>query len=153
VAERGARAAAHRAGASVRQRRGVRPARNRVAALLAQVKGQLPGLDLDFMTEQLKLWADPNLHERAPGLAAQRVLRNGKRRNLDRNSQRSDMVDLHHAQYLPYVDIFTADRQNAALLRPHLDLLRRHRASRLIRVGRLMEVSDTIAELAALRVG
>jgi hypothetical protein len=120
-----------------------------LATMLMAVRAMWPELDDEALVQQVKLGADPNLHERAPGRYAQTVLRNAKRRNLDRNSRASDMVDLHHAQFLPYVDVFTTDRENESILRRHLPQIRKRRASILVRVGRLDAVADAIERVAA----
>ena len=59
------------------------------------------------------------------------------------------MVDIQHVQFLPYVDVFTTDRENEAILRPELANIRRLRASVLVRTRQLDTVADEIDRLAA----
>jgi hypothetical protein len=122
-----------------------------VADMLSQARDLWPEVDGDTLMAQVLQNEDPLLHQKAPGRFLQRCLRNTKRCNLDRNSKRSDAVDLHHVQFLPYVDVFTTDKENEAILRPLVPGLRRIRASRLLRVGRLREVSAAIDEMTQAR--
>ena len=122
-----------------------------MADMINQLRELCPEIDGDTLMALVLQNEDPDLHNVAPGLFLQRALRNAKRRNIDRNSKRSDLVDLHHVQFLPYVDVFTTDRENEAILRPLVPKVIRSRASHLLRVGRLDAVADAIEELAANR--
>jgi hypothetical protein len=123
--------------------------------MLRQLRAQFPELQNDAtvtasLRNALRAALDPDMHERAPGLYAQALLRKRKRANLDRNSRRSDMVDLMHVQFLPYVDVFTTDRENESILRPELPRIRKERASVLLRTRQLEAIADEIERLASV---
>ncbi len=122
-----------------------------MAAMLKQLKVDFPELDGDDLMARVQGNEDPNLNKHAPGKFVQRALRNAKRTNITRNSKPSDLVDLAHVQYLPYVDFMTTDRENVSILKPLAAKVRQTRASRLLRVGRLRLVAEAIEEIAAKR--
>jgi hypothetical protein len=88
---------------------------------------------------------DDASHEYSPGMFLGGRLVRCLRRNTGRNPLRSDSVDGMHAQYFPYVDVATCDRQVFACLSKHVRDLRWPRALHLFRNGQL---ADVIALLA-----
>lgn len=119
-----------------------------VVEMMKQAKDMYPELDTNALLQHMRNTIDPSLHETSPGQYAQGLLRQAKRRNVGRNSKRSDPVDLEHVLYLPYVDVFTTDRENVSILQKELPKIRKVRASILVRAGRLEVVADEVERLA-----
>jgi hypothetical protein len=88
----------------------------------------------------------------SPGRWLAQKLVSNRLRNVGRNPQRSDVVDLFHATYYPYMDVATCDRQAHDALLPFLDEVRGSRASRgqLVRNGQLATVVECLEQLPEL---
>lgn len=135
---------------------------HRDASILeAQVESLLPILDQalqalpdDLDDDEIMARAmdnhTPELGHAQPAHYLQRVLADEKRKDLQPTRKRkpSDMLDIQHAQFLPYVDVFTADKETINGLSRHENKIRKIRAARLVQVRKLGEVVASIRELA-----
>jgi hypothetical protein len=117
-----------------------------IAEMLERLRST-PGFDVDAMKAKLGESEDRSLSVRRPGVYLERALRGARQRNLDRNSKRSDLVDLHHVQYLPYVDVFTTDKENVAALSPLLANATLRRSGKLLRNRNLARVTEELVRL------
>ena len=115
-----------------------------IAEMLKQLRVTFPDLDGDDLIKMVRDNEDPRLALERPGIFFQRALRNGRRQNVTRNSKRSDLVDLQHVQFLPYVDVLTTDRENVAVLVRALPQARCGRSAKLMRNG---DLNGVIMEL------
>lgn len=98
--------------------------------------------------ERLNLWplikADPEV---APGTCLSKTLAGNRLRNVGRDPERSDSIDLEHCSYIPYVDIATCDRQAYAAIAPRLLDVKGTRTPTLFRNGQLEAVLTHIRKL------
>ena len=97
----------------------------------------------DKLTEFQRLDAWPIMKagpEVAPGAWLVKQLVANRTRNIDRDPERSDVVDLEHSMHFPYVDIATCDRQAFAALQPILGQARGSRSPHLFRNGEVQKV-------------
>lgn len=136
----------HGSSASEEDRRQVVALAGSVAETMNTVRSVVGHIDPERLLAIIRDLPEPGLATTKPGTYMQRCLRDARRRDLGRNSKRSDFVDLRHVQYVPYVDIFTTDKENVAVLTPILAKLQRH--ARVLRNRCLERVIDEVKALA-----
>lgn len=114
----------------------------------AAIASLAPAFALISELERLDLWriirataAD------APGGWLTKILAGERLRNISREPEMSDSIDLEHCAYIPYVDVATCDRQAFAAIAPRLAESRGPRAGRLFRNGDLGELVAHIETL------
>jgi hypothetical protein len=112
-------------------------------SIVAPLLSEMPEQDRFRMSEIMFPVADA-----APGRWLSTMLAANRYRNIGRTPSRSDSIDLMHCTFVPYVDIFTCDRQAFAALTPHLGSVKGTRAPRVFRNGQLGDVIRYIKSLA-----
>jgi len=86
----------------------------------------------------------------APGIALSNVVSYARHRDLTRNPDRTDSVDLEHCTYLPYVDVATCDNNVFGAVAKHLSSTRS--AIRRVKLFRNGEIAELIRCLEQLPV-
>lgn len=119
-----------------------------LAEAMTVLRGALGDVDPEQVLAMIRDMAEPGLATTKPGVYMQRSLRDARRRDLGRNSKRSDLVDLRHVQYVPYVDIFTTDKENVAVLSPVLAKWQWRRQAKVLRNRNLDRVIEEVNALA-----
>ncbi len=85
--------------------------------------------------------------DNAPGTWLARQLAGSRTRNLKRDVERNDSVDVEHCAHFPYVDIATCNRRAYPTIAAHLPTARGSRRVKLFRNQDLQQVVDYIESL------
>jgi hypothetical protein len=107
---------------------------------------ELPNLPDDWRTLAL-LRVKLSHEDYAPGARLSSQLHRGFVQNIRRRPLRSDVVDLIHVAYFPYVDVATCDRAAFPLVSRRLSGLKCPRSVKLFRNGQLLEVLRAVEGL------